>query len=851
MRISTLHTDKVKVGVVCASALSALLLVLSFASLTALADEVPVQKSYSDSLAASDEDAPSELTKTWPEMTDEDYESYLDSLGSDTPANPRRHIWNSVTPYSLVATRAYDAPYWSSISSEKAFYSGDGLLFACPANKVIDVSEWNGTSIDWARVKNDGVDAAILRIGYWTDTTDKAFSTNVRGVRANGISYGVYLYSYAYDVDTARGEATNTANILDAYGCSDMSYPIFYDLEDWEGQNWGKIHPQPSSPSEYEPIVRAYVETLAARGYTNVRIYTGRSYLQNELNSPYLWSLSSWIAEYYSKLQASNPYINGQLGWQYTSSGVVDGISGKVDLSAFTEDDYDGVDLSSLGTRVDDIKEGNYFIRSMIGSRYLDIDNAQTNDGASALIWSPNNASNQLFHITPLGNGEYSISSVRSGKLLDAYEGRTRNGTSVIQWTSNGGDNQRWRFYRSDQGYLYIVSVKAGSHNKVLSVSNNSDALGTGIVLWAAEGKTGQQFCLQQAIDVENDAEVSLTSASSGRVLSTKRSSMEEGAFVATSSDEGLTSQRFKYEYVGNGAFKLLNINSGLYVGVNGDSFLKQVSDASDSSNWWYVSKSGSGYNLVRYSDNTAVASSDGGKLECVSINSSNGGLAWSISKNYSTKTSPKYGWLNDGQGNLRWFENDRVSDYQSCEKYDDATDSWYWINADGSRLDTRVVWNDAGNKWVYYDSRGKMAHGEARLDYDAEHTGWYYFDDITGAMRHGVTRIDAGQKWVYYDIWTGIMAHGEAYLNYDAEHTGWYYFDNVTGAMFHGDKWLADGSKWVRYDHSTGIMVHGLQRWDGSWYYFDQTTGKMAHGNSWVPEWNSWHWFDSVTGRG
>ena len=98
----------------------------------------------------------------------------------------------------------------------------------------------------------------------------------------------------------------------------------------------------------------------------------------------------------------------------------------------------------------------------------------------------------------------------------------------------------------------------------------------------------------------------------------------------------------------------------------------------------------------------------------------------------------------------------------------------------------------------------------------------------------------------------TGKMAYGEAYLNFGKEHSGWYLFDNITGARCTGDIFIrSNGGKWVRYDQKTGKMVKGLKKQNGLWYYFDPVTGAMAHGNTWVPQWQAWHYFDSVTGRG
>lgn len=197
--------------------------------------------------------------------------------------------------------------------------------------------------------------------------------------------------------------------------------------------------------------------------------------------------------------------------------------------------------------------------------------------------------------------------------------------------------------------------------------------------------------------------------------------------------------------------------------------------------------------------------------------------------------------------GQKYWRDSDG-SLARSKEIYDPESNAWYWIDSDGTMAhDKDVYLRSNGGKWVRYDSNGHMIKGE-----DFRYGVWYNFDFTTGAMSKGMTYLSNGNKWVYYDMVTGKMAHGEAYLNFDKEHSGWYLFDNITGARCTGDIFIrSNGGKWVRYDQKTGKMVKGLQKQNGLWYYFDPVTGAMAHGNTWVPQWQAWHYFDSVTGRG
>lgn len=227
------------------------------------------------------------------------------------------------------------------------------------------------------------------------------------------------------------------------------------------------------------------------------------------------------------------------------------------------------------------------------------------------------------------------------------------------------------------------------------------------------------------------------------------------------------------------------------------------------------------------------------GKVDGISGNvdmNAFGNKAYVNGGHWVTKNGQKYWWDSDG------------SLARSKEIYDPESNAWYWIDSDGTMAhDKDVYLRSNGGKWVRYDSNGRMIKGE-----DFRYGVWYNFDFTTGAMSKGMTYLSNGNKWVYYDMVTGKMAHGEAYLNFDKEHSGWYLFDNITGARCTGDIFIrANGGKWVRYDQKTGKMVKGLQKQNGLWYYFDPVTGAMAHGNTWVPQWQAWHYFDSVTGRG
>lgn len=181
------------------------------------------------------------------------------------------------------------------------------------ALKVIDVSYHNGT-IDWAKVKSSGVDGAIIRCGYGSNITaqdDKQWKRNADECTRLGIPFGTYIYSYAKTDAQARSEAEHVLRLVKGYK---LSYPVYYDLEE-DGTQSGAVN-----------RMKIFAEIIENAGYW-VGVYCNKSWWDNTLKS--LGDrYTKWIARYNSTLGMSGVDM-----WQYTSSGSVSGISGRVDMN--------------------------------------------------------------------------------------------------------------------------------------------------------------------------------------------------------------------------------------------------------------------------------------------------------------------------------------------------------------------------------------------------------------------------------------------------------------------------------------------------------------------------------------
>ena len=185
------------------------------------------------------------------------------------------------------------------------------------ATKIIDVSTWQGNT-DWSEVKADGVQGAIIRAGFGkvASQKDNKFERNYTNAKAVGMPIGAYWYSYATSVADAKKEAEVCLSILKG---KQFEYPIYYDLEDPSMTGCGK--------SVLTQIATTFCETLESAGYY-VGIYSNPNWLKNYLNYNTVKKYTLWLAHW----GVSEPSYECGL-WQYSSSGSVSGISGRVDMN--------------------------------------------------------------------------------------------------------------------------------------------------------------------------------------------------------------------------------------------------------------------------------------------------------------------------------------------------------------------------------------------------------------------------------------------------------------------------------------------------------------------------------------
>lgn len=200
-----------------------------------------------------------------------------------------------------------------------------------PLASGIDVSVWQGKP-DWAKLKQEGVQFAIIRGGYGDAINnpgqiDTTFEYNYKECKRLGIPVGMYWYSYATNEAQAIQEAKSCAKVCQG---KQFELPILYDVEEMRIFNTGKTN----------EIIKAWCDYMEDLDYF-VGIYIYRAACQSYLSERTRTRYALAVAEYGPKLN-----YNGEVGfWQNSSEYRFKGIGNG---STNTDHDYMYVDYPTI-----------------------------------------------------------------------------------------------------------------------------------------------------------------------------------------------------------------------------------------------------------------------------------------------------------------------------------------------------------------------------------------------------------------------------------------------------------------------------------------------------------------------
>ena len=193
----------------------------------------------------------------------------------------------------------------------------------------IDVSVFQG-NINWEEVAADGIDFAILRIGYRGYGSkgimgiDDNFYKNYDGAVNAGLKVGAYFYSQATNAEEAREEARY---VLSALGDRELQMPVVYD---WEYVDNAEARTANMTSEQITECAVNFCNEIELSG-RDVMIYFNREIGYFEYELARISGYDFWLAEY----SEYPTFIYKFNMWQYTDCGTVNGISSRVDLNIY------------------------------------------------------------------------------------------------------------------------------------------------------------------------------------------------------------------------------------------------------------------------------------------------------------------------------------------------------------------------------------------------------------------------------------------------------------------------------------------------------------------------------------
>lgn len=218
---------------------------------------------------------------------------------------------------------------------------------------VIDVSRFN-PSVDWTTVAGK-VDGVIIRAGYrgtgGTLTTDPKYLQYLKGAINAGIKrIGVYWWTAHTSTTQAEGDAAYLLNLIKPYK-DKINFGVWLDSE------------ASPSASAFNKLSSASRTTCALAFLSSIReagfqpgVYASDSWFVERLIASRLTAYPFWVAKY-----STTPpkLVKSYVGWQYTGTARMSGISGEVDKSWFYTDMASGKLNAGREYNMDTLRKGD------------------------------------------------------------------------------------------------------------------------------------------------------------------------------------------------------------------------------------------------------------------------------------------------------------------------------------------------------------------------------------------------------------------------------------------------------------------------------------------------------------
>lgn len=194
------------------------------------------------------------------------------------------------------------------------------------------------------------------------------------------------------------------------------------------------------------------------------------------------------------------------------------------------------------------------------------MENQSTANGARILQWDDNGTLDHEWAVAPHQAGGYTITNRVTGKYLEIPNASTTVGTTAVQWSGTDCACQRWNFAQTalpplGTGQYVLVNKNRG---KYLDIPQASTTAGTAANQWRNSACRCQLFTFQSA----GNGAWNIRNVNSNLNLDIRDSAGTAGAAVVQNTASGADSQKWTLVDAGEGYYRLRNVNSTLVAGV-------------------------------------------------------------------------------------------------------------------------------------------------------------------------------------------------------------------------------------------------------------------------------------------
>ncbi|XVJ70260.1 MAG: hypothetical protein HEQ39_11855 [Rhizobacter sp.] len=207
----------------------------------------------------------------------------------------------------------------SKNSSSQTAASSSAASSATETVEGIDLSNWDGGAVDFSRIKQAGKNFVFVKASQGGNIVDPDHARNVQQARTAGLMVGSYHFYVAED--SPQDQFRNFSAQLNL---QPGDLPPVVDIE-----VLGRV-----GSAALVPALQQFLGLLQDRYGVKPILYSGE-YFANEYLSAF-GDYSLWVAQYNGEARPQLPKgWTRWTFWQYSQSGHVDGVPGKVDMNRF------------------------------------------------------------------------------------------------------------------------------------------------------------------------------------------------------------------------------------------------------------------------------------------------------------------------------------------------------------------------------------------------------------------------------------------------------------------------------------------------------------------------------------